>query len=153
MGVSTDGVICYGVYVEEDLPFDQEKHDDEEEWWRHHKGYKRPFEMFTEDGQWIGGEEWPEEKCDEYFEHQREWDEANPMPFELVNVCSADCPMWVIAVPTMKTTACRGYPVVIDQGTLSTRGFSEEIERFREFLKEAFDITEEPKWFLGSYWG
>jgi len=154
MGQSTDGIICYGVYTGEDHPIPgAEKFDDDvEDWWKDRLGYKPPFEMFDEDGMWIGGKKWPDEKCREYYDHKYAWEKAHPMPFEMVNVCSYDCPMWIICVPGTKTVANRGYPVEINQSILSLMDHLVALEQFNDFLKEV-GINEEPRWYLGSFWG
>ena len=76
MGVSTDGQICYGILLAEgiELPWNDEKYDDGiYDWWLCTvKGYESPFEMFDDDGEYIGGEDiWPKNKVDHYFEHFR----------------------------------------------------------------------------------
>ena len=156
MGQSTDGQICYGVYVGDELPWsdgeDFEYDGDEDEWWRKRSGYEPPFEMFTEDGEWIGGEEWPREKVDAYFDHRREWDKAHPKPFELVNACSGDCPEWIVAMPGTFKSVSRGYPEKISEGTISLVHKEAALERYKAFLAE-IGIEGEPSWYLSSYWG
>lgn len=155
MGVSTDGIICYGVLrEEEEEPFEGLNDcDGEEEWWCQRNGYEPPFEMFDSNGEWIGGkDQWPPEKVREYFDHQRAWDAEHPMPFELVNTCHSDVPRWIIALPGSVTRASRGYPVAISEGTVSLVHKEAALERYLAFLKE-MKIEDKPRWWLGSYWG
>ena len=82
MSTSTDGQICYGIAFEEgfEFPWDADEYDgDIEEWWTVGiLGFRRSFEMFTSQGEWIGGVEWPQEKCDEYYDERRRFEEARP---------------------------------------------------------------------------
>jgi len=103
MGVSTDGIIFCGWPLEEDaeLPWDNEDNEDDgvEDWWRRVSGYKPLFELWTPAGEYVGGVRPPEDRMSAYGDHQREWDKANPIPFEVENYCSAECPMYAITVP------------------------------------------------------
>lgn len=155
MGVSTDGIICYGVLFDnEEEPFEGlDECDGEEEWWRQRLGYKEPFQMFDDEGMWIGSEDdWPPEKVREYFDHQRAWDKEHPKPFELVNTCHADVPRWIVALPGSVTRANRGYPVKISEGHVSLVHLDAALDRYLTFLKE-MGVEDEPRWWLGSYWG
>jgi len=164
MGVSTDGIICYGVITGEDHPLDlsagtrddiplmSDCDHDEEVWWREYRGYKPPFEMFTSAGNWIGGEPWPQEKRDEYHAHRRAWERANPMPFEMVNACSDNVPEWIICLPGSVTVANRGYAVEISEATISLVHKDVALERYLAFLEE-IGVDGKPHWYLGSYWG
>ena len=153
MGVSTDGIICFGVHVGEELP---EAMDglggDEEEWWLSHNSYNPPFEMFTEDGDWIGGKKWSDEKVSEYYDHRRAWLKQNPIPFEMINCCSDDCPDWIIAVHGASVWCHRGYPKEIRKHTVSEEGHEDAIKMLKAFLEE-IGCDGELKWWLASYWG
>jgi len=157
MTTYTDGQICYGVLLEEgvELPWESDEHDgDIERWWRYDVlGYENPFEMFTPEGAWIGGEPWPEEKTEQYYGERKDFDRANPpLPVELVNYCSGNFPMLVLAIPASRYTASRGYPekfepskLLVDEG---------EVKRLLDFCKEYnIKFAEEPAWYLSSYWG
>lgn len=152
MGQSTNGQICYGVKFEEDteLPWGEL---DWEEWWRSVRGYKRPFQLYDDNGEYIDGKRPPENKISEYFHHQRDWDAANPMPVTMVNYCSGECPMYILAVPSSVKVARRGYPEEIDPLDLAVA--HEEVEPLLAFIREYMPAAEnpEPKWYLSSYWG
>ena len=66
MGVSTDGQICFGIMFDEGFEFPWNGGEDDqdlESWWMEEVcGYKPPFELFTEEGQWIEGMEENKEK-------------------------------------------------------------------------------------------
>lgn len=148
MTVSTDGIICLGVDIGDELPFECDD-EDFERWWRNHKGYQNPFELFDETGNWIEPRA-SDAKIEEYFAVRREWEKKNPIPFEMVNVCSNECPEWIIAVPGSVMRAHRGCPVKIP----SKLQFDDQkvLKRYMDFLK-SHDITEEPSWYFASYWG
>lgn len=156
MGQSTDGQICYGVYVGDELPWgdgeDFEYDRDEVAWWRKRRGFKRSFELFTPEGDWIDEAGTTEERRRAYSQEQWDWDKANPMPFELVNACSSECPEWIIALPGTLKSASRGYPEKISEGTISLVHREAALERYKAFLAE-IGVEGEPSWYLSSYWG
>lgn len=70
MGQSTDGQISYGIMFEE--------------------GHDFPWEMYEE-------EDWMEVngQTNYTYSEQRDYLKKNPLPFESVNVCSGDCPIFL----------------------------------------------------------
>lgn len=164
MGISTEGICCYGIFIgdpdqvdEEDcenypkeiLKINKEFDDDVEDYWKDKKGYKPPFEIIDDDGNWIEGIS-EVEKC-KYYKHRMDWFGKNPPPFELVNVCCCDCPSWIIAMPGSVNYANPGYPIPIDKKFDS---YTEEecydiYTNFINFLKE-IGITDTPQWYLGT---
>lgn len=152
MGVSTNGEINYGIVFEAYFAFPWEDHDGIEEWWQEVRGYKRPFELFTPEGNYIDGKEPPREKVDEYFDHEREWNKANPLPVEEINYCSAECPMYMLAVPGAGLTANRGYPCEFNPASLVVT--DEQRDALLDFCKEhGIEHDKPPKWYLTSYCG
>ena len=157
MSTSTDGQICFGVLIEEDADFpweDEEWDGDIEDWWlRGIHGYKPPFEMFDEYGEWIGGQRWPDEKREVYYRVKREFREAHPLPIELVNYCSAEYPMYIIAIPESCLTANRGYPKEFGPN-LVDRDVSNWCVILKHFCKAyGIEYKGDPTWWLSSYWG
>jgi hypothetical protein len=154
MGVSTDGILLYGWLFEEDTEFPWDKKEcrgDEEQWWHEVNGYKPPFQLFTEDGEYIDGKEPTDKMVTEYFNHQCEWDKANLMPFKVVNYCSDNYPMYAIAVGKV-IEANRGYPVPIKPSELVVD--PADAERVKAVLaKHGLELEGEPRWWLASYWG
>lgn len=155
MGVSTNGQICYGVILdeEEEYPW-QEFDDDIDEWWTCGiLGFKHSFEMFTPEGNWIGGKEWPREERDKYYQEKRDFEQANPkLPVELVNYCSGDYPMWILAIPDTCNSARRGYPESFNPADLIVT--DEQKQGLIEFCeKYGIKYQIEPSWYLSSYWG
>lgn len=158
MGVSTDAQICHVVPFDEDheFPWNGEKFDiddDAESWWRTVNGYAPPFHPLTDEGEYAEGWSRDDPRFDKYFAHRREWDEQNPMPFTLVNYCSGDCPMYMLAVPGTLVVSNRGFPAMLDNNTL-VLPCSGKVARFAAFIAEHFPgVTDEPRWYLSSYWG
>ena len=100
-------------------------------------------------------------------EEEEWWEEhgpGGPLPVEFVNVCSAEYPHYVIAVPSTPSTsliANRGYPQAFDPSALTvTQEETEVLIRFCQdhclsemdlVFDKPVDLT--PKWYLGSYLG
>jgi len=164
MPTTTDGLIFYGWIFPEDHTFpwcdpETEEEEDVEDWWRGVNGYESPFELFDENGFYIGDVEPPRSRIDAYFQRRREWDEAHPLPFKLVNYCSGDFPMWAIAVPDSVLVANRGSPLALDPGCWPDydRCCNEEHEDVmavrRACKQHGIRLPGAPKWYLASYWG
>jgi hypothetical protein len=155
MGVSTNGQICFGVVCEEDTEFpwdDGEWGGDIEEWWRTAVcGYIPEEEIYDESGGYIGGKEPSREKIASYHDAQRAFDALHPVPVELVNYCSDDCPMYILAVPSSSLSCSRGYPESFRPEDLKVS--QEEIDSLLEFCRTHGIEHGEPGWWLTSYWG
>lgn len=161
MGVSTDGIIFCGWPLEEDveLPWgacDEDGEYDEgdhEEWWRRISGFENLFQLYNERGEYVGGVRPDDEKIGAYYEHRRKWLEANPIPFEVVNYCSGDYPIYAIALNGTVTTARRGFPQKFDPEEMEID--LEEADRIRLlFLEHGMHLPDDdPAWHLASYWG
>jgi hypothetical protein len=153
MGVSTDGILCYGVEVEEEseLPW---KDGDIGDWWiKDVKGWKPSIEIYTPEGEYIN-EKRPDDKLvDQYYDERSAFKEKNPCPVEIVVHCSYDYPMYIIAIPRTVTSASRGYVEEIKPLEMIIK--NGEREALMEFCKTYnVSITDEyPKWILASLWG
>ncbi len=154
MGVSTDEQIAYGVAFDEgtEFPWDTGTFDgDIENWWREIKGYKPPFKLYDDNG-YIGEKRPPEKKITEYYNHRSSWDKANPIPVQLVNTCSCDYPMYMLAVRGTVKEASRGCPKRFEPTELVVE--QENREALIAFMKEhSIEGGSEPGWYLSSYWG
>ncbi len=166
MGQSTDGQISYGVRFPDgfEFPWDLRHDGDEEAWWREAFGYKPPFEIYDKDGEYLDGKKPTEEKVGEYYKAQREWERVNPLPFKLVNYCSHQCPMYILAVPETVGTANRGYPKALDpQKDFTVRKMAaDKLASFisehikvdpDEWYDETCDVDLPMRWWLSSDWG
>lgn len=151
MGVSTDGRICFGLLYEEgfDFPWDEDEKDIED-WWRDQHDWKPSKEVYDGDGNHLPGI--TKADIEAFYKEQRDWDEAHPLPVEVVNVCSGDCPIYMLAIPSTVKTANRGYPVIIDINT--DFQFKEgERQAFLDFIQTHELQTEHvPAWYLSSEW-
>lgn len=165
MGQSTDGQICYGIAFPDGFSFPW---DDHEKWWREVNGYKHPFKLYNNDESgYIGGVR-DEKKIDAYYDHQHAWDKEHPFPVELVNYCSGDCPMYILAVKETCKNNSRGYPEKFNPAELKVteeqkqslldfcnKYLGEKISEHNndEYISEDNKIVLEPEWYLTSYWG
>lgn len=157
MGTTTDGQICFGVLTEEDyeFPWDKEPYDgDEIEWWIFEVlKFKPSFEIWDDEGNCINGIQPEHSVLDEYYKERRKFIDSNKkIPIKLVNYCSCDCPMYIVAIPETVIEASRGYPESFDPSRLK---YSEESKKeLLDFCKQ-YDIgyDEDPQWYLSSYWG
>jgi hypothetical protein len=155
MGVSTDGQICFGVAFDEgfEFPWDAEQFDgDPQRWWRSVNGYSNPnWDPFDEHGNYKPGVTHDDPRRKTFWQHGWDWDKANPVPIILVNYCSGDVPMYIVAVPGPNLSCSRGYPEAFDPSTLTV---TEEAAVLTEFLtKYEIEFEGPPKWYLSSYWG
>ncbi len=154
MGVSTNGQIAFGIPLEEDAELPWDDHEDGlEGWWREQTGWKEPFPLWDATGNYVGGVKPPEEKIGKWFDYQHKWDEGNPVPIKLVNVCSGDCPMWMLASNGTVRKAFRGYPERFDPSELKTP--EDEGRSILDFCERYGIEVDASKvgWYLSSYWG
>lgn len=151
MSTSTDGHLSFGILFEEgfEFPWDTEDYENDiEVWWRDIKGFVNPVDCpFDEDGNFKPG--YNHENSRQYYQEISKWHRANPVPVELVNYCSGDYPMFILAAKT--ETANRGYPVEIPPEFFTDA--EEAYQRLMAFVEE-FNIAyeSEPKWYLSSCW-
>lgn len=156
MGQSTNGQICFGVLFEEEtsMPWDGGDFDgDWEKWQAEVRGFRHKLEdPYDEHGEYKPGFDHDDPRVDAWMKEESDWKNENPAPFEVVNVCSGEHPIYVIAVPSTCQTASRGTPVEIFPDKLK---FSEiELVNFRAFVGDFFPhANPEAKWYLSSYWG
>lgn len=169
MGVSTDGQICFGIKFEEghEFPWDGEQWGgDIEDWWtRGVCGYKNPFEIFDASGNYLPHIELikgkyqfdhpkpREEVTNAYYDPLFAFQKSHPVPVKIVNYCSSDYPMYMLAVPETCKENSRGFPEEFDPAALTVT--DEQRQALLDFCKtHGIDIGEEtPKWWLSSYWG
>lgn len=155
MGVSTDGEISYGIAFEEDFefPWDGDHEGDLDDWWLAVNGYKPPFELYDDEGEYINGVRPPQEQFDDCYEAERIFLKDHPLPVELVNVCSREYPMYIVALKGTVLTASRGFPKTFDPASLVVT--DEQRNTLMEFCRthSINAVGVEPGWYLSSYWG
>lgn len=156
MGVSTNGEISFGFMFDEgfEFPWDSEKWDgDVTEWWRGVNGYVNPeFDPYDADGNHKPGVSENDPRISAYYAHSREWDNAHPVPVELVNYCSGDCPMYILSISEVGAMARRGYPEKLDFAKFVVS--KEQVDALKKFCADhSIEVEGEPSWWLSSYWG
>lgn len=155
MGVSTDAILCYGFSFEDGYEFPWDDRGDSEwdleEWWlvKVH-GYKPPFRLFTEDGNYIDGRKPPDDRITEYFAHRRAFKAQRPVPVELVMHCHGNYAMWILATPSSVVRARRGYPEIIKPSEL--RVVLPEADALVNFCRKWELEGDGPDWWLCSLW-
>ena len=148
MTVSTNGQLCYGVQVKDgEHPWEN---FDSAGWWLDICGWKPPFELYDEEGNYINGEEPPKEKVREYYEALDKFTEEHPPQVEIVTHCSDGYPMYIVAMPGTFSRNYRGDPVKIENLNVP-EGASKFLKDFCE--KHNIPTEGDPAWWLSSYWG
>lgn len=159
MGVSTDGILCYGVVLGEHvaLPWRTEEHSYSIElWWCYgiHGGSYAPAVVpFDESGNYLPGFSMLSD-LSAYRAERRAHERSCPkLPVEFVNAGSRDDPVWVAAVPGTVTVAHRGYPVELlaQRATLTVH----ERGALQEFLVMHVPghVRKPASWILGGFGG
>lgn len=153
MGVSTDGILVFGVDFgeEHEFPWRDEEDSDINKWWRTVNGFVHKVAEPDWEATRYPKKETPEVRAqiDAYFDEQREWDKANPLPIEEVRHCSGEYPMFILAVKNTYLRACRGYPIEFADGLPSTPDATPLVE-FCE--KYGIKLPYSPRWILTSMW-
>lgn len=157
MTVSTDGQICYGIPFEEDFEFPWTEDGDSDEealrnWWIYKiHGFKHDFELYDEDGEYLGGKVPSAEEKQRYYGPWQKFVDEHPLPIELVNYCSGDYPMYILAVPRTLKKNARGDAVAFSPGDLVVT--EEERSTLIDFCQlYEIEMPSEPKWYLSSVW-
>lgn len=150
MGISSDGHISYGYLLNDDAELPWE--DDLEGWWRQINSYKSPFEVYNDKGEYIGGKRPDDQVIDDYYQHMRDWEEANPLPVELVNSKSYDYPLYILAVPGTYKSVFRGCPETFEPSELTVD--AAKLAALDAFIAaHKLEPVKGPAWFLGSLYG
>lgn len=149
MGIDSDAYLVFGINLGEDaeLPwYGDDCEGDEEGWWRDIKGFSPSVIP-----DWLADKsEEREAAVNQYFEERQAFDEANPLPVEVVTHCSDYCPMIILGVKGTYKRAWRGDPVEIDPDELKTPDPKQLLDFCKEF---GIEFEGEPKWLLCSYMG
>lgn len=155
MGTSTDGRISFGIAFEEGFEFPWEAdpndfNDDIEDWWIYKiHCFKHSREVYGDGGRLPGV---TDEDVSAYWAEKREFAQKHPLPVRLVNYCSGDFPMYIIAVPSSCLNNNRGYAVEFDPASLTVTD-DERAALLKFFTDHGIEVSSEPKWLLTSYWG
>jgi hypothetical protein len=138
--VNIRGTICYGIKVNE-VPWESYKEDD---WWMYETGFKPQMrELFDSEGTYRID---INKDAQAYFKERRDWKDAHPLPFIVVNVGHLEDPVFILAVPSSITTVYLGEPTRDYNKSIS----ADENERLGDFERE-YEIDGEWGWWLGIY--
>jgi len=156
MSTSTDGQICYGIVFPEgyQFPWDDETFcGDLSEWWLFESGWNFSGPCpWDESGDYAPGFSREDPRINVWYESRRLWLAGHPCPVIAINYQSAECPAWILAIPSTLTIAHRGYPKRIESQTITIN--SDHHRLFFDFI-EKYNLQgeESPDWYLSSYWG
>lgn len=149
------GKICYGVTFDEEteFPWDADEYDgDLEQWWAFGvQEFRHSFELFTPEGLWIDGVEAPQERQDQYNREWREFRDRMALPpVVLVEHCSHESPMFILAAPGTYRWSHRSSPVAFEPSNLVVS--QAERQALLDFCETyGFEFEGEPGWYLCSY--
>lgn len=149
MGVSTDGILFFGIEIGDHKPWGDDD-DDWEDVVAKAAGIEKPADAYPDEGDHSLEAEAIRVKCNAWFVAKWKAVEA----FWSVDVgfhCSSDDPMWYVAVKRLRWIARRGYPEKIpsDLGNPT----STEMNDMRRLVGILGCKWEEPTWWLVSLWG
>lgn len=123
MGQSTDGILLYGIRVEDET---LERFDD---------AYERP----------------DPKPGDKDFAAWLLYMGKSHFGVEVVDHCSDECPLYFLAIAGTVTTAWRGHPMPIDPSKMQSEPYWADM--LKEFATVNHVKTEgEPGWWLASMW-
>jgi hypothetical protein len=132
MGVSTDGILVFGIDLGEEIPDFLEE-------------FEGDFDNFLDS---ISGlPQYGEEGHD--FTKDREF--RDNYGVSLTTYCSYEYPMYIIAVNGTETNVNRGYVEEINPEDMKIS--QEKIDKLKSFCEEYGIEWQEPKWLLASMWG
>lgn len=143
MGISSDGMLVFGIELEEDVDLAEIfKCDDDEDF---------DFEEFVVSE--SGAPEWSENMTDDessaYWDKQREL--VKNYPVSLALYCSYEYPMYILSIPGYEYSASRGDAHEISFDNLNVP--QEKIDAMKAWCLEHDFEWEEPKWLLCSVYG
>jgi len=150
MGIDSDAYLAYGVDFGEEgeFPWEGEEYNgDIEDWWREIKGFSPSVVP-----DWLADDSLERQAVvKQYFDERKSFDEANPLPVDVIGHCSDDYMMTILAVKGTEKRADRGDPVEIAQSDM----FPEpNAQKMIDFCKEyGIELPSEPTWLLFSYMG
>jgi len=155
MGVSSDGLIAFGIPFEEDFqfPWNEKYEGDIDAWWLEVCGFKPTLYPYTDEGEYIEG--YTEKIGNDYYEEKRAFRNEHPLPIEQRNYSCDSYPTYMLCIEDSVISASRGYPEVINPENLAG---DEELGDWEKILtdfceKYEIEMPSEPKWYLFSYMG
>src|SRR5690242_14196191 len=114
MSVSTNGQICYGVVFPDgyEFPWGESNIDD---WWLEECGYKPSINIYADTETGYVDNKKPDQKIiDQYYDEKVNFLKDHLIPVAVVNYCSGDYPMYLLAIPRTFKQNFRGEAAKID---------------------------------------
>lgn len=152
MGCDISGQINFGIAFGEgfEFPWDDEKYDGIESWWMDIHGYVPLYKPFTPEGNYAEGWTHHDPRFGEYFTHQGEWMEKNPIPVEVDSFGTGDYSLYMIILPKVGL-GTSWDATKFDPKQLVVSG--EQVKVITDFLdKYEIEYEDEPAWLLSSYY-
>ena len=152
MGISSNGLIAFGIPFEEgfQFPWNEKNEGDIEAWWLDVCGFKPTLYPFTDEGEYIKG--YTDKMGNDYFAEKHAFQKEHPLPIELQNYCHGDYPMYMLCIEDSVIRASRGFPNELNPENLTAKEDWAKI--LTDFCKKhEIEIPSEPKWYLFSYMG
>lgn len=158
MTQSTNAQICFGILLDDDNEFpwlDEQWNDDIDGWWLYQQGYEPIKQCYDENGEKIKGIS--EQDVEYFWGERRSFLNNNPMPVEIVQHCSCDYPMYILAIKGTFQDAGRGYPLSFKPEELILPEQFDGENDANYFLKYWADkwgltYTGQASWYLSSLW-
>lgn len=154
MTTSTDAILCYGISFEEGTSFPWDEDDDFEEWWYYTRlGFTSTEDIYDDEGYYLKSITENDPRIDKYYQERIDFKEHQPLcPYDLVQHCSYEYPMYILALSRTITNASRGNPEAIEPSDMIIADI-ETKEMIAFCMKYEIEFNDDPKWWLSSYWG
>lgn len=156
MGSDPSATLCFGYAFfgeEETFPWsDGDVEYDIDDWWMEVNGYVNPFPCpYDTYGMLLPNIQKEDEEA--YWNHRREWRNANPVPVHVVTCYSSDYPCgYVLTTREVEFRSPDGGPDKLDEAIFS-RAYeaSQVLKDFCE--KYGVETDGDPAWYLTSFYG
>lgn len=148
MSISINGNLCYGVLFDSSFHFPWKSPGELEDWWQKVQGFKPRFYPFDNKGDYLEGLNRYSSDVSIYFDEVCEWERKNPVPIEMVNYYSGDCPMYIITTPVAAFSSSGGNPISIDPQALLFLEQKTRLVLLQFFNRFEIECESEPSWYL-----
>jgi hypothetical protein len=139
MGISSDGILVYGIDFGEEMP--------NPEWEEHDEEFDLDDLIAEEAGLPVWRENMTNQESTEYWAKKRELVAACPV--EMVYYCSYDYSMHILAIRGTRLKASRGYAEEVPTFEVD----AEKKDAFKQWCESHGVEYSEPKWLLCSMYG
>lgn len=155
MGMSVTATLAFGFSFEEGFEFPWSNSAEDavsvmEEWWRKVNGFVNPvWNPYTEEGNYKPGVSRDDPRINEYFNYERKWDDAHPVPAMLVESGSESCARYILAVPKSDIWTSWDGPLKVER--LPEIDLQAQIALVEFCKKYEIETDGEPAWWLCAY--